>query len=171
MGIYLEAVLTNRSSKIRISTPIASVQKLCGSFYHIITWGKPQLSSAIPGGGRHPHPPHPQKWPFLSKWPAIDLLKIMKKNEKVLAISPEINATILHTPACTQTWWTEAMGWPIGVRKMRKMCKNSKNWEIWQKIMKKKMKKFSISHLKSMQLYFTHLLVPKNDEPRPWGGP
>ena len=51
------------------------------------------------------------------------------------------------------------------------MCKNSKNWEIWQKIMKKKMKKFSISHLKSMQLYFTHLLVPKNDEPRPWGGP
>ena len=29
--------------------------------------------------------------------------KIMKKNEKVLDISPEINATILHTPACTQT--------------------------------------------------------------------
>ena len=28
--------------------------------------------------------------------------KIMKKNEKVLDISPEINATILHTPACTQ---------------------------------------------------------------------
>ena len=25
-----------------------------------------------------------------------------KKNEKVLNISPEINATILHTPACTQ---------------------------------------------------------------------
>ena len=22
-----------------------------------------------------------------------------------------------------------------------------------------------------MQLYFTHQLVPKNDEPRPWGGP
>ena len=33
------------------------------------------------------------------------------------------------------------------------------------------MKKFSISRLKSMQLYFTHQLVPKNDEPRPWGGP
>ena len=97
--------------------------------------------------------------------------KIMKKNEKVFDISPEINATILHTPVCTQTWWTEAMEWPIGVRKMRKMCKNSKNWEIWQKIMKKKKKKFSISHLKSMQVYFTHLLVPKNDEPRPWGGP
>ena len=29
--------------------------------------------------------------------------KIMKKNEKVLDISPEINATILHTPVCTQT--------------------------------------------------------------------
>ena len=28
--------------------------------------------------------------------------KIMKKNEKVLDISPEINAAILHTPACTQ---------------------------------------------------------------------
>ena len=28
--------------------------------------------------------------------------KIMKKKEKVLDISPEINATILHTPACTQ---------------------------------------------------------------------
>ena len=107
----MQGVLT-RSSKIRISTPIASVQKLCGSFYHIITWGKPQLSSAIPGGGRHP-PPHPQKWPFLSKWPAIDLLKIMKKKKK----------------------------------------------------------KFSLFHLKSMQLYFTHLLVPKHDEPRPWGGP
>ena len=25
-----------------------------------------------------------------------------KKKEKVLDISPEINATILHTPACTQ---------------------------------------------------------------------
>ena len=69
----------------------------------------------------------------------------MKKNEKVLAISPEINATILHTPACTQTWWTEAMGWPIGVRKMRKMCKNGKNWEIGQKIMKKNEKVFNIS--------------------------
>ena len=33
------------------------------------------------------------------------------------------------------------------------------------------MKKFSISYLKSMQLYFTHQLVPKSDEPRPWGGP
>ena len=33
------------------------------------------------------------------------------------------------------------------------------------------MKKFWISQLKSMQLYFTHQLVPKNDEPRPWGGP
>ena len=28
--------------------------------------------------------------------------KIMKKNEKILDISLEINATILHTPACTQ---------------------------------------------------------------------
>ena len=28
--------------------------------------------------------------------------KVMKKKEKVLDISPEINATILHTPACTQ---------------------------------------------------------------------
>ena len=33
------------------------------------------------------------------------------------------------------------------------------------------MKKFLISYLKSMQLYFTHQLVPKSDEPRPWGGP
>ena len=29
--------------------------------------------------------------------------KIMKKNEKVLDISPEINATITHTRVCTQT--------------------------------------------------------------------
>ena len=65
-------------------------------------------------------------------------------------------------------------GSSIGVRKMREMCKNGKNWENgqkWAKNNEKKMKKFSISHLKSMQLYFTHQLVPKNDEPRPWGGP
>ena len=63
------------------------------------------------------------------------------------------------------------MGWPIGVRKL---CKNGKNWgngHKWAKNNKKKMKKFSISYLKSMQLYFTHQLVPKSDEPRPWGGP
>ena len=48
--------------------------------------------------------------------------------------------------------------------KMAKIGKMGKNNEI-------KMKKFSISHLKSMQLYLTHQLVPKNDEPRPWGGP
>ena len=110
-----------------------------------------------------------QKWQKLGNGQ-----KIMKKNKKVLDISPEINATILHTPACTQKWWTEAMGWSIGVRKMRKMCKNGKNWENGQILAKnneKKKKKFSISHLKPMQLYFTHWLVPKNDEPRPWGGP
>ena len=39
-----------------------------------------------------------QKWQKLGNGQ-----KIMKKNEKVLDISPEINATILHTPACTQT--------------------------------------------------------------------
>ena len=38
-----------------------------------------------------------QKWQKLGNGQ-----KIMKKNEKVLDISPEINATILHTPACTQ---------------------------------------------------------------------
>ena len=63
-----------------------------------------------------------------------------EKKEKILDISLEINATILHTPACTQKWWTEAMGWPIGMRKMRKMGKNGKNWENGQKIMKKKEK-------------------------------
>ena len=68
--------------------------------------------------------------------------KIMKKNEKILDISLEINATILHTPACTQKWWTEAMGWPIGVRKL---CKNGKNWgngHKWAKNNKKKWKSF-----------------------------
>ena len=56
-------------------------------------------------------------------------------------------------------------------------AQNAQNVQKWQKlgngqkIMKKKEKKFSISHLKSMQLYFTHQLVPKNDELRPWGGP
>ena len=49
------------------------------------------------------------------------------------------------------------------------MCKNGKNWEMGKNNEKKK--KFWISQLKSMQLYFTHQLVPKNDEPRPWGGP
>ena len=39
-----------------------------------------------------------QKWLKLGNGQKI----IKKKNEKVLDISPEINATILHTPACTQ---------------------------------------------------------------------
>ena len=38
-----------------------------------------------------------QKWQKLGNGQ-----KIMKKNEKVLDISPEIHATIFHTPACTQ---------------------------------------------------------------------
>ena len=65
-------------------------------------------------------------------------------------------------------------GSPIGVRKMREMCKNGKNWENgqkWAKNNEKKMKNFSKSYLQLMQLYFTHQLIPKNDEPRPWGGP
>ena len=60
------------------------------------------------------------------------------------------------------------MGWPIAVRKMRK---NGKNYENGPKMIKKKLKKFSMSHLKSMQLNFAHQLVPKNDELRAWGGP
>ena len=39
-----------------------------------------------------------QKRQKLENW-----AKNNKKNEKVLDISPEINATVLHTPACTQT--------------------------------------------------------------------
>ena len=39
-----------------------------------------------------------QKWQKLGNGQ-----KIKKKNEKVLDISPEINAIILHTLACTQT--------------------------------------------------------------------
>ena len=62
-------------------------------------------------------------------------------------------------------------GSSIGVHKMRKNGKNWENGQKWAKNNEKKKKKFSISHLKSMQLYFTHLLVPKHDEPRPWGGP
>ena len=61
-------------------------------------------------------------------------------------------------------------GSPIGVRKMREMCKNGKNWENgqkWAKNNEKKKEKNSISHLKSMQLYFTHQVVRKNDGPRP----
>ena len=38
-----------------------------------------------------------QKWKKLGKW-----AKNSEKNEKILDISPEINATILHTPACPQ---------------------------------------------------------------------
>ena len=45
-----------------------------------------------------------QKWQKLGKmarnWENGQ--KIMKKKEKILDISLEINATILHTPACTQ---------------------------------------------------------------------
>ena len=47
-------------------------------------------------------------------------------------------------------------GSPIGVRKMREMCKNGENGQKWAKNNEKKKKKFSISYLKSMQLYFTH---------------
>ena len=39
-----------------------------------------------------------KNWENGQKW-----AKNNEKNEKVLNISPEINATILHTPACTQT--------------------------------------------------------------------
>ena len=39
-----------------------------------------------------------QKWQKLGNWAKNN----EKKNEKVFDISPEINATILHTPACTQ---------------------------------------------------------------------
>ena len=38
-----------------------------------------------------------QKWQKLGNW-----AKSNEKNEKVFDISPEINATILHTPAPTQ---------------------------------------------------------------------
>ena len=38
-----------------------------------------------------------KNWENGQKW-----AKNNEKNEKVLDISPEINATILHTPACTQ---------------------------------------------------------------------
>ena len=62
------------------------------------------------------------------------------------------------------------MEWPMGVHEMHKMGENEKNWENGQKLVKK-MRKFSLSQLKSMQLYITHQLVPKNDEQRPWGGP
>ena len=41
-----------------------------------------------------------QRWQKLGNWEIGQ--KIMKKNEKILDISLEINATILHTPACTQ---------------------------------------------------------------------
>ena len=47
---------------------------------------------------------------------------------------------------------------------MLKMCKNGKNWENGQNLVKK-IKKFSIAHLKTMHLYFN------NDERRPCGGP
>ena len=47
----------------------------------IITWGKPQLSSAIPGGGRHP-PPSPSKMTFFVKMTSHWSLKSNEKKWK-----------------------------------------------------------------------------------------
>ena len=52
-----------------------------------------------PGQGvAHRSAQNVQKWQKLGKWAKNN----EKKKEKVLDISPEINATILHTPVCTQ---------------------------------------------------------------------
>ena len=64
--INVTSILMTRPSKISIFAPIASVQKLCGYFCPMITWGKPQLPRAIPGGSRHPPTP-PSKMTFFVK--------------------------------------------------------------------------------------------------------
>ena len=65
-------------------------------------------------------------------------------------------------------------GSTMGGCKMGKMGQKAKccqNRQKWSKNDEKKMKKFPISCLKSMPLYFSHHIISEKNEKMAWGGP
>ena len=98
---------------------------------------------------------------------------MMKKNYGVPNLLHKNNALTLHPPHYAGKKCKNALGRPMGVRKMAKMGKNGKYWnnrQEWQKMIKKIME-FSISCLNTMHLYYTHHIMLEKIKKMPWGGP